>query len=160
MSLQGRYSTVLRIFLTPREPIDTLTTRNRCFLHFSLSHRAVAPQFERKKKIIAASLLAKARFSGTKILRSTFSFPFFAYNEICFFLLERFFSTPIFKSKLLREILPALRVYDPCYVPDSFQAQARTTEIPHSNSANPCTFQFRSTQLYEVNQLTVYALYF
>ena len=146
--------------MTPQKPRRIVKRKINMAKSLIVTHRAVALQFERKKKIIAASLLAKARFSGTKILRSTFSFPFFAYNEICFFLLERFFSTPIFKSKLLREILPALRVYDPCYVLDSFQAQARTTEIPHSNSANPCTFQSRSTQLYEVNQLTVYALYF
>ena len=32
-----RADTVLRIFLTPRyPPFDTLTTRDRCFLHFSL----------------------------------------------------------------------------------------------------------------------------
>ena len=63
-----------------------------------------------------SSLLANARFSGLwKNFWSAFS-TFFAYNEICLFLLEHFFSTPIFKSKLLWEILPALWVYSPCYV--------------------------------------------
>ena len=106
--------------------------------YISVSHRAVAPQFKNKKKTkkqnIPASLLAKAR----SLVREKFSdqpFPFFTYNEICLFLLERFFSMLIFKSKLSREILPALRVHDPCYLSFLYPGLISSTSTDKSRPA-------------------------